>query len=282
MTHINVACSTMSNAPPWLWCPGRADEGSTMPGPIQAIARATAIIDLVERSDRSMQLRDIAQDVGLSKSTTHGILRTLVDLEYLDHDSDTGDYSPGARLSSDQVAELDGNDLRSAAMPWADALALGTGFEVLMTTLEGSEAEIVHHVFRPDDQRQTLRVGERLPLHATGCGKLVLAYSPVRQRLLRNLTLDRLTRKTSTNRARLAAALTQIRASGVATADGEYDPDSADVAVPVHGRRSSVAAIAVHGAPEQLFTGEGTPRADIVDQLHHAAAAVMHGLEMTR
>jgi len=253
-----------------------------MPGPIQAIARATAIIDLVERSDRSMQLRDIAQDVGLSKTTTHGILRTLVDLEYLDQDPDTGDYSPGARLSSNQVAELDGNDLRSAAMPWADALALGTGFEVLMTMLDGQEAEIVHHVFRPDDQRQTLRVGERLPLHATGCGKLVLAYSPLRQRLLRNLTLDRLTRKTSTNRARLAATLTQIRAGGVATADGEYDPDSADIAVPVHGRRSNVAAMAVHGTPEQLFTGDGSPRPDVVDQLRHSAAAVMHGLESAR
>ncbi len=88
-----------------------------MPGPIQAIARATAIIDLVERSGRAMQLREIAQEVDLSKTTTHGILRTLVDLEYLDQDPDTGDYSPGPRLSSHDVVELDGNDLRSAAMP---------------------------------------------------------------------------------------------------------------------------------------------------------------------
>lgn len=253
-----------------------------MPGPIQAIARATAIIDLIERSDRSMQLREIAQDVGLSKTTTHGILRTLVDLEYLEQDPDTGDYAPGPRLFSHDIVELDGNDLRSAAMPWADALALGTGFEVLMTMLNGQEAEIVHHVFRPDDKRQTLRVGELLPLHATGCGKLVLAYSPLRDRLLRNLTLDRLTRRTSNNRARLAAAVTQIRTSGVATADGEYDPDFADIAVPVHSRRSGVAAMALYGAPEELLTRDGDPRPDLLEELRHAAAAVVHALEFAR
>jgi DNA-binding IclR family transcriptional regulator len=229
-----------------------------------------------------MQLREIAQEVDLSKTTTHGILRTLVDLEYLDQDPDTGDYSPGPRLSSHDVVELDGNDLRSAAMPWADALALSTGTEVLMTMLDGQEAEIVHHVFRPDDRRQTLRVGERLPLHATGCGKLLLAYSPLRERLLRNLTLDRLTRRTSTNRSRLAAAVERIRAEGVATADGECDPDSSDIAVPVHGRRSSVAAMAVHGAPEELLRSDGTPREDLLDDLRHAAAAVMLALESAR
>ena len=98
-----------------------------MPGPIQALERATVILDLVERSDRSMQLRDIAQEVDLSKTTVHGILQTLTALEYLDQDPDTGAYSLGPRMSSHDVVELDGNDLRSAAMPWADGLALGHG-----------------------------------------------------------------------------------------------------------------------------------------------------------
>lgn len=253
-----------------------------MPGPIQAITRATAIIDLIERSDRAMQLREIAQDVGLSKTTAHGILRTLVDLEYLEQDPDRGHYAPGPRLASGEDVALDGNDLRSAAMPWADALALNTGFEVLMTVLDGQEAEIIHHVFRPDDRRQTLRVGERLPLHATACGKLVLAYSPLRERLLRTLTLEKLTRRTSTNRARLADTMAQIRAGGIAVADAEYDPDYADIAVPVHVRRSGVAAMAVHGAPEQLLAANGTPRGDIVTELRNASAAVMHTLDVAR
>ncbi|GAB7067284.1 IclR family transcriptional regulator [Mycobacterium hodleri] len=254
-----------------------------MPGPIQALERATVILDLVERSDRSMQLRDIAQEVDLSKTTVHGILQTLTALEYLDQDPDSGAYSLGPRMSSHEVVELDGNDLRATAMPWADGLASDTGFEVLMTILHGQEAEVVHHVFRPDDKPQTLRVGELLPLHATGCGKLLLAYSPLRERLLRNLPLDRYTRRTSTNRGRLAGVIEQIRIAGVATGDGELDPDFADVAVAVHGgSRSSVAALALHGAPEELLARDGTPRAELLAALRLAAASVMHALEAAR
>ena len=254
-----------------------------MPGPIQALERATVILDLVERSDRSMQLRDIAQELDLSKTTVHGILQTLTALEYLDQDPDTGAYSLGSRMSSHDVVELDGNDLRAAAMPWADGLASDTGFEVLMTIVHDQEAEVVHHVFRPDDMPQTLRVGELLPLHATGCGKLILAYSPLRERLLRNLPLDRYTRRTSTNRGRLAAVIEQIRITGVATGDGEFDPDVADVAVAVHGgSRSSVAALALHGPPEGLLARDGTPRPEPLAALRLAAISVMHALEPAR
>jgi DNA-binding IclR family transcriptional regulator len=254
-----------------------------MPGPIQALERATVILDLVERSDRSMQLREIAQELDLSKTTVHGILQTLAALEYLDQDPDTGAYSLGPRMSSHDVVELDGNDLRSAAMPWADGLASDTGFEVLMTILHDQEAEVVHHVFRPDDKPQTLRVGELLPLHATGCGKLILAYSPLRERLLRNLPLDRYTRRTSTNRGRLAAVIEQIRVGGVATGDGEFDPDLADVAVAVHGgSRSGVAALALHGPPEGLLARDGTPRPEPLAALRLAAVSVMHALESAR
>ncbi|MGV9800941.1 IclR family transcriptional regulator [Mycobacterium sp. NPDC003449] len=254
-----------------------------MPGSIQSIERAAAVLDLVEQSDRPLPLRMIAQDLQLSKATVHGIVRTLVDLEYLEQDPDTGSYGPGPRASSHETVELDGNDLRSTSMAWADTLAAATGFEVLMTLLHDQEAEVVHHVFRPDDSPQTLRVGERLPLHATGCGKLVLAYSPRRERILRNLRLERFTRRTSLSRPRLADEVERVRRTGVAVADGEFDPDLADVAVPIHGRsRSSVAAMAVLGPPESLLTRDGSPDPDILTELRRAATAVTRALEPSR
>ncbi|WP_101948579.1 IclR family transcriptional regulator [Mycobacterium sp. 3519A] len=254
-----------------------------MPGSIQSIERAAAIMDLIEQSDRPLQLRDIVQDMQLSKATVHGIVRTLVEVDYLQQDPDTGSYSPGPRAYSREGVELDGNDLRSISMVWADALALSSGFEVLMTLLNGHEADVVHHVFRPDDTAQTLRVGERIPLHATACGKLVLAYSPRRERILRNLRLERFTLRTSVNRARLTDEIERVRRSGVASASGEYDPDLAGVAVPVHGRsRSSVAAMAVLGSPESLLGRDGSPDTDVLSELRHAAAAVIHALQPTR
>jgi DNA-binding IclR family transcriptional regulator len=254
-----------------------------MSGSIQSIERAAAILELLEQSDRPLQLREVTDHLRLSKATAHGIMRTLVTLGFLDQDPDTGSYAPGGRAVGHATAEIDGNDLRSVSMPWADTLAATTGSEVAMALLAGHEAELVHHVFRPDDSPQKLRVGQRIPLHATACGKLILAHSPMRDRLLRNVSLDRYTRRTSTSRTRLTEDVDRIRRSGVAVADGEFEPDLAAVAVPVYGRgRTSVAALAVLGAPEAILDRSGDPAVGVLTELRHAAAGVIRALETAR
>jgi len=254
-----------------------------MSGAIQSIERAAAILELLQQSDRSLQLREISDHLQLSKATTHGIVRTLVSVGYIDQDPDSGAYASGLRTAGHAPAELDGNDLRSVAMPWADTLAAAAGLEVTMALLTGHEAELVHHVFRPDDSPQRLRVGHRIPLHATASGKLLLAYSPLRDRLLRNVSLDRYTRRTSTSRTTLTEDVDRIRRSGVAVSDREFEPELAAVAVPVHGRgRGSVAALAVLGPPEAVLDRSANPAPALLDELRHAAAGVIRALEPVR
>lgn len=254
-----------------------------MSGSIQSIERAAAILELLEQSNRPLRLREITDDLHMSKATAHGIIRTLVTLGYLDQDPDTGSYAPGPRAVGQDSPELDGNDLRSVSMPWADTLATATGFEVTMALLVEHEAELIHHVFRPDDSPQKLRVGQRVPLHATASGKLILAYSPIRERLLRNVSLDRYTRRTSTSRTKLTEDIGRIRRSGVAVVNGEFEPELAGVAVPVYGRRrTSVTALAVLGAPEALLDRSGNPTSAILSELRHAAAGVIRALELGR
>ena len=66
-----------------------------MPGPIQSIQRAAAVLDLLERSPRSLSLREIAAELALPKATVHGILSTLAHIGYVDQEED-GSYAPGA------------------------------------------------------------------------------------------------------------------------------------------------------------------------------------------
>src|SRR5436305_399693 len=70
---------------------------------------------------------------------------------------------------------LDGNELRTRALNWADALATQSGESVRIGTLHENQVLIVHHVFRPDDSRQALEVGSLVPAHATALGKALLA-----------------------------------------------------------------------------------------------------------
>lgn len=285
-----------------------------MPGPIQSIQRAAAVLELLERSPRPLVLKDIVEELRLPKATVHGILRTLVDLEYAEQDHAGAAYIIGARHSGG-VSALDGNVLRSAGIRWCDTLASLVGMQVLLAvTHEGgaasehavvqqnwgtlrnrgaghnrgvledrmdqqNEAVVVHHVFRPDDSPQRLRVGETLPLHATAAGKLLLAYSRDRDRLLRNLILERYTSATLISRQLLTTEIDGIRGSGLATEVGEFELGTAAFAVPVYGPQpGALGALVVCGPPSALVQACGEPRSIIVEQMRSAAGSITREL----
>ena len=108
----------------------------------------------------------------------HGILRTLRDVGFVEQDPESGKYQLGAALLHMGSSYLDGNELRTRALNWSDALASRSRESVRIGTLHEGRVLVVHHVFRPDDSRQALEVGALLPAHATAIGKALLAESP--------------------------------------------------------------------------------------------------------
>ena len=60
---------------------------------------------------------------GLPKGTVHGILRTLQLVGFVEQDAESGKYQLGAALLHMGSSYLDGNELRTRALNWADSLA---------------------------------------------------------------------------------------------------------------------------------------------------------------
>ncbi len=147
-----------------------------MPGPVQSIERAAAILRLLARGSGRLGVGEISTSLGLAKGTTHGILRTLQDVGFVEQDKASGKYQLGATLLHLGTSYLDVNELRSRAINWADALASRSGEAVRIGTPLDGKVLVVHHVFRPDDSLQTLDIGTLLPVHATALGKVLLAY----------------------------------------------------------------------------------------------------------
>jgi DNA-binding IclR family transcriptional regulator len=86
------------------------------------------------------------------------------------------------------------------------------------------------------------RTGGRLPLHATGVGKVLLAYAPpqVQREVLADL--PRVTAYTITSPTVLAAQLARIRRDGFATTTEEMTLGACSLAVPVAGAGGRVVA----------------------------------------
>lgn len=204
-----------------------------VPGHIQSIERAASILDLVARAPYGVGVSELAAALGLAKPTTHGILRTLVHVGFVDQDDRTARYRLGAAAHRLGERRIDASLVRSHAMNWADTLAARSGEAVRIAVLDHTEVLVAHHVFRPDNSPQTLDVDARLPLHATALGKVLLAYTPGLLEQISGAGLTAYTRRTVTSMRTLVAEVAHCRAQGWACAIGEFVPDRAGLAAPL-------------------------------------------------
>ncbi|WP_369130514.1 IclR family transcriptional regulator [Modestobacter roseus] len=258
-----------------------------MPGNVQAVERAAAILQAIAGSGGRMGVTELAGAVGLPKTTTHGLLRTLLGVGFVAQDLDSGRYTLGPGLLGLGSHRPDANELRSRASNWTDALASRSGCAVRLGTLTDGPAQgatpgdvlVVHHVFRPDDSAQELEVGRRLPAHATALGKVLLACLPGAPPIPAPAVLARLTRATCTDPAALTTELRAVRHRGWAGQREEHTAGVAGLAAPVHGPGGLVVcSLGLTGPVESLFTTAGEPRPALLGMLTDSAAAVTREL----
>jgi|SRR5450755_1990082 DNA-binding IclR family transcriptional regulator len=249
-----------------------------MPGQIQSIQRAAAILRLLSGRTRRLGVVELAGELGLPKGTVHGILRTLRAVGFVEQDRDSGKYQLGAALLHMGSSYLDGNELRARALNWSDALATRTGESVRIGMLHDNQVLIVHHVFRPDDSRQALEVGSVVPAHATALGKALLAHHLYLISDGAGEALAQYTPATLNDAHKLTQELDQIHARGWASEVEELILGVASIAAPIEDRRGvTVGAIAITGTIGRLCDNR-SPRADLCGFVMDSARAVSRDL----
>jgi DNA-binding IclR family transcriptional regulator len=258
-----------------------------VPGSIQSIERAAAILRILATGPGPLRLVEVAASLQLPKGTAHGLLATLAEVGFVEQDRVTGRYrlGPGlAELSELGAGQLDGNELRARSMNWADPLAARTAEAARVATLVGVEVLVVHYVFRPDRSDQQADVGALLPAHATALGKTLLAHSPGTLSLLPpDGRLTSYTARTIDNRSRLTDELARTRAQGYALEYGEFRPDEASIAASIFGSGGlPVGAVAIHGDLDRLCDAHGAARPRLISQVQDCARAVSRELSTSR
>ncbi|MEV1288063.1 IclR family transcriptional regulator [Micromonospora sp. NPDC049679] len=254
-----------------------------MPGQVQSIARAAAILRLLASSSGRLGVGEIARSLDLAKGTAHGIVRTLQDVGFVEQDETSGKYQLGAALLHLGTSYLDVNDLRSRSINWADPLASRTGEAVRIGTLLEGKVLVVHHVFRPDDTLQTLDVGALLPPHATALGKVLLAYDAGHSAAILAGDLAPYTRRTLVTPRALGRAFAAIREAGWGAEIEEMTVGEAGLAAPIRGYGGLVVgAIGITGPVERLCDSNRRPDPGLVAHVRDAARAVSRDLGAAR
>src|SRR3954452_464304 len=252
-----------------------------MPGSIQSVERAAAILQLVAESSSPPGLTEVAESLDLAKATAYGLLHTLQEVGFLVQD-DAGRYAIGVGLTGLTDAHVDPHDLRSHAMNWADALASRSGESVRIAAWVDGQVSVIHHVFRPDAPFQQSEVGARLPMHATALGKVLLAWGGFPGGRP-DKAFDQLTQRTITSPRDLSRRLVDVRREGWAFDVEEHHPGEATLAAPLRALGNRVVgALGLVGPVDRICEGSGQPRAHLVTLVCDAARSISRDLVTAR
>lgn len=197
----------------------------------------------------ALSLSEIARRARLPLTTAHRLVGELRAAGALERDRD-GTYRIGLRLWEIASLAPRGVPLREAALPFLEDLYEVTHENAQLGVREGREVLYIERITGRHAVRVLTRVGGRFPLHASGIGLVLLAHAPEAvQREVLDGPLQRFTKFTITDPARLARILTQVRRDGVAISDRQVTEDAMSVAAPVtDGSGAVIAALSVVAA----------------------------------
>ena len=223
--------------------------------PVRALDRGLAILDALA-DGTSKSLRDVASAARLAPSTAHRLLETLARRGFVDVAVHDGRYRVGPRAFAVGAAFVRAGLSEVGHEPMV-ALRDALGETVNLAVRDDDHAMYVHQVEGNRAVRLFTRVGARVPLHASGVGKALLAWADDAERdaVLSHLTLAAHAPATLTDLGALRSDLEASVERGYALDLEEYESGVRCAAVPVRDARGIVAAMSV-SAPLPRFDDE--------------------------
>jgi DNA-binding IclR family transcriptional regulator len=205
-------------------------------------SRVADILETVGGAPDGLALSDIARRTGLPLTTTHRLVGELSDRHLVER-TDGGRYQIGLRLWELASSAPRSVGLREAALPIMEDVYEATHENVQLAVMDGLDAVYVERISGRKSVHVVTRPGQRLPLHATGVGLVLLAFSDseVQERALTS-PLVRYTRYTITDPRRLRRLLAEVRQHGHVVSERQIETFSSSIAAPIRNRSGAVVA----------------------------------------
>jgi IclR family pca regulon transcriptional regulator len=219
----------------------------------QSLERGLAILALFTADNPVRGIADIADELGMSRSTTHRYLVTLVELGYVEQDS-RRKYRLALKVIDLGQSAMGAMSLKQHAGAMMKQTAEQLGCRVNLAVLNGIEVICLESVGSRLHRIGRLAPATPLPLHSTSEGKLLLAnlLDAEQRRLTSQLTLTKHGPNTITTKKALRENLEQIRFTGLAIDDQESAEDVSAIAAAVRSDDGEVEAAVSAVLPQAM------------------------------
>ena len=224
-------------------------------GQVQSLTRGLSILEALAKTDGGITLTDLAHRVSLPPSTTHRLLSTLEKMGYVYQAGNLRLWYVGLHAFTVGAGFLANRDFVGESHAYMRRLMEQSGETANLAILDGTEAVFIAQVQCHEMMRILVKIGGRVPLHASGVGKALFAALPDEQidAILKVKGLPRITAHTIVAPETMWAALKVIRHRGYSFDDEEHAPGTRCVAATIFDEHAEpLGAISLAGPASRL------------------------------
>lgn len=221
---------------------------------VRAVERALDVLLCFTNQTPELTMTQIAEKVGIHKSTAHRLLATLENKRFIQRDQNTGIYRLGIRLLQMAYLTQEQNDLRRLAVPFMHRLCDQYEENIDLTVLDDTDVIFVNILEGPRRVKLAAAIGQRLPAFATASGKAILGFLTEKQvKRILNRGMPKLTQYTLNSPDVLFDNLNTVRELGFAISEQELEEQINAVAAPIFDQEHyPIASIAIAGPAYRL------------------------------
>ncbi|WP_033542548.1 IclR family transcriptional regulator [Planococcus sp. CAU13] len=225
---------------------------------VQSIERAFKLLDVLSEYPEGIQITRLSEKVGLSKSTVHRLLATLINLNYVYKDMESEKYKLSYRIISLSRNLINNIDIIPVAKPFLEALSEEVNETIHLCIEDMGEVMYVDKIESNQTIRMFSRVGSRAPMYCTGVGKVLLSGKKPEdyQRIAESIEFVRKTPNTILNKEQLEQVVGAIREKGYGLDDIENEEGIRCIAAPIFDSQGKVIASFSISGPTTRMTME--------------------------
>lgn len=145
---------------------------------IQSVKRTFDILEYIATNGNTVRLNDIAQALGLQKTTVHNFLAGLKELGYIEQDELTPRYRITSKIRHLDFSDIPYQKLRADLRPVMEKLTAESGETSFMAIQMGSYFRYEWKCEPNRSLRISLELGKEFEMKHTAIGKVFMAYSP--------------------------------------------------------------------------------------------------------
>jgi len=201
------------------------------------------VLDRVVSSEHPLGLMEIAKAVGLDKSVTSRLLRSLERRAFLQRDSASKKYSLGSRFIALSITAIQRSGLAGIARNHLRRLRDRIGETVSIHLLVGRSRVCIDGNESPHEVRRALTLGEALPIYLGPSSKAIMAFLPEHE-LLEALQQAR---EAGIDVGQLERQLAALRQQKYLSVSGDRTPSVGAISAPIFDSRGVTASLTAAG-----------------------------------